>query len=520
MTFQSCLKAQIFEITLDTLYLDIKGIVRPATRIELINTVKYDEKYFCFFEERQLYSFRNAKKYFLNISTNGTILNNIEIPKLFNITGFSDFFIRNEMLYVITNRDHDNFRFDFKTLKWNKINRETHRDDDKVFEDSNFIITYLDFGEWGQTTWFIDKETKKQYVLGAYGKTVDKNDGKYYLTNSNEIIEIENPRNLKQCAKEYYYHTNSRKRNYYEGENSLLGATIIYEDTAYSSWRLNQHKKEIHSSFVTNNQLYQIYSDSISTYIGKIVNNSMVPINRIGEKFSTFKWHYSYLIDNHDYNSRFSKFSVDHNTFGIIEIHDNKINITYLIHNQDSIKYIGTDGFQELFVFLQKSSNHLSIVHADSIENKIGGIDMKEYRTGISHSGYYPEIYASNDFITKRFIKIEDEFIAQESEYLYDKNSKHVKAIFIDWSLTKAYNQDDFYSFLYDKPGEETRFKQKFKEIEKIISEQTGQKPVRENTHNESFNLTWKTNNEMVVTLYGSDSFEGNKEIRMIVYKE
>lgn len=500
------------------MYLDIKEIVRPASRVDLINAVKYDDKYYCFFEERQLYSLRNHNKYFLEISNNGTIINNIEIPKLFDITEFSDFLISNERLQVINYRDHKNFWFDFKTLKWNKIKGQTNRNKDKVFEDTNFIITYLNFGEWGQTTWFIDKHTKKQYVIGACGTTVNKHDGKYYFTNSNEIIEIENPRKLKLCAKEHYYQRYKRNKNYYEGESSLSGATKIFEDTAYSTWSFKEPKQKIHTSFVTNNQLYQIYSDSISTYIGKVVNNKLIPINRIGKKFLTFNWSYSDRNVNHDYNSRFMRFSEDHNTFGFMEIHDNKVNIKYLIHNQDSIKYTGTDKFQELFILLQKSSNRLSLVQVDSIENKIGGIDLKDYRTGVSHNGYYPKIFASNDYITKRFIKIEDEFIAQETEYLYDKNSKFVMAIFIQWSSTESYNQDDFFSFLNKKPGEKSRFMQKIKEIEEIINEQTGQKPERVITYNDSFKLTWITKDEMVVTLYGSDSFDGKKEIRMIIY--
>ena len=48
LTFQLGVKSQTFTVNIDTLNLDIKGVVRPASRLELTHAVKYNDKYFVF----------------------------------------------------------------------------------------------------------------------------------------------------------------------------------------------------------------------------------------------------------------------------------------------------------------------------------------------------------------------------------------------------------------------------------------------------------------------------------------
>ncbi|MFZ4400291.1 MAG: hypothetical protein ACOYO1_09670 [Bacteroidales bacterium] len=514
LTFQLTLQAQTFEVNIDTLFLNIKKIARPATRVNLTHALKYNDKYYCFFKEDGLYSFKIDARYFLIISSNGTILNNIEVPQEIENTTYFDFFIRNDSLLAKTYMDHESFYFDLNKFEWNKIKEI----DDRVYEDSNFAITYLDFGEWGETTWFIDKQTQKEYILGSNGTTVNLLDGKYYLTNGVEIIEIEDPRNLKQCESDYYYQLVEKERKSYEGSNSLVGSKIIYKDTTFSQWSFKAPLQTIITTFFSNNQLYQLYSDSISTYIGKIENERLIPIQKIGKKYSPSNWYYSYRGENPDKNRRFLKFSEDNNTFGFIEIKNNKINIHYLKHNLDSLKYLGYDGFEKLLNLISVNSVNLSFEQVNYLEIKLGGIDMKTERTGISHNGYYPKVYDSMKVKTKEFIKVEDKNISQKTEYLYITSEKSVKSIFLEWSTTELYNESNsFNPFNDEKPEIIEQFKRKQNELIKIITSQFGLEPKKKNRGKDYNELTWISKSGLEIILYGSDTFNGEKEIRMII---
>lgn len=197
------------------------------------------------------------------------------------------------------------------------------------------------------------------------------------------------------------------------------------------------------------------------------------------------------------------------------------IEIQYLIHNQNSLKYLGTDGFEMLFNHIVKTSNNISLLQADSIENELGGIDMRDYRKGTSHNGFYPGIYASKDFETKRYIKVESQYIAQTIEYLYNSHDKFIKSIFIEWSPTEPYHQPNLAQQYSDEnPAINEHFRRKFTKIEAIITNLTGIEPARENRGNGYLRLIWNLEDGIVVKLYGSETFKWKEEIRMIIYKE
>lgn len=513
---QLSLNAQTFDISIDTLFLDVKNIARPASRIDLTHAVKFENNYYCFFEEQGLYGFRLETKHFLVISDKGEILNNIEVPKEIENTVYFDFFIRNGSLFAKTYMDHESFKFDFNKLNWTKIKEV----DDRVYEDSTFAITYLDFGEWGQTTWFIDKKTKEEYIIGVNGTTVNKINEEYYLTDGTVVRKIENPRQLKLSDKKYYYKV-VEEGKFHEGTTSQIGSYTIYEDTTYSPWSFEEPKEYIITSFVSNNQLYQLYNDSIQTYIGKIENHRLIPIQDLGKKYQSYNWHYSYRGENIDNSGRFIKFREDNNTYGFIEINNNTIDIIYLILNQDSLRYVDNDGFSTLLNILLERPDNFSIEMADSIEEAIKGVDMKDYRTSISHNGYYPKIYSTQEITTKRFIKVENKYLAQETEYLKTVQDNLVKSIFIEWTQTEQYNQtNSFDLFNHDEPEIIQKFILKMNELEKTITEKTGSNPKKEDRGNGYTKLTWTLVNGIIIKLYGSEDFKGKKEIRMIINLE
>ncbi len=499
-----------FEVTINTVNIDLKEIVRPATRVELTHAVKYHDKYYCFFSERGQYSFRVETRYFLIISKDGTILNNIEVPKEIDRTIYFDFFIRNDSLFAKTYMKHESFYFDINKLAWIRIEKI----DDIVYEDHEFVITYLDFGEWGEMTWFIDKKTLKEYVIGANGTMVNKLNGNYYLTSIAAVREIENPLNLEPCGKDYCYQSVEREK-IHRGTSSLIGSRVIYQDTTFSFWNVNKLKQKITTSFVFEDQLYQLYSDSNTTFIGKIENEKLVSIFDFGKKYSFLNRLYSYRGNNLDNNSRFLKIRENNNTFGFMEISNNNIEIRYFKHNLDTLEHLESDGFEKLIDIIVNSDN-LSLEQIVNLEEELGGIDMKTDRIGTNHNGYYPKVYNSPNFKTKEFIKIEDKNITQIIEYLYAKADNSIKSIYVEWEITRHENEYDSFNTLIKKnPNIMISLKKKQNEIIEIITKYLGLTPNREKQSNNENNLSWATKNGLKIKMYGS--LDGKKEIRMII---
>ena len=510
----STVNAQEFEISIDTLNLNLKEICRPVSRVNLTHAVKYKENYYCFFEEKGLYSFKVETKYFLVVSSKGDILQQIDIPKEIQNANYFDFFIRDNNLIVKTYMNHESFMLDIKNSKWNSINEV----DDQVYEDKNYKVTYLDFGEWGEATWFINKETGKEYIIDFDGTIINRLNDNYYLTNKNEVRLISNPKNLKECNPTFYYTEIEKDKKQYEYSNSLIGSIEIYKDSTYDSSFIKKNNRVLNTSFVVSNKLFQLYTDTISTYIGKIKDGKLVPIHNLNKKFSIFNWHYSFRGNNLENNARFLKFKEDENTYGIIEIIGNKIDIKYLKHNIDSLPYLGSDNFEKVLTLFKSNLNDLPIEKVESTENEIGGINMKTDRRNTSHNGYYPKEFSSQEIKTKEFVKVLSSLIAQKTEYLYTLSDNKIKSIFIEWSPTQSYIEPEISDFFKnDKEKSNTAFSLKQNNIIILVSKILNSEPDINESNENSIVWSWKVKNGVELKLYGSENFNGNPEIRMLI---
>ena len=517
MIVQTGLLSQTFEVTIDTIHLDIKEIVQPVSRVDLSHVVKFQNKYYCFFRERGLYYFQKDTRYFLIISKDGSVLNQIDIPNEIKNSNYFDFFQKRDSLIVKTYMHHDSFYFDNIGMEWKKIKEV----DDIVYEDDKYNITFLDFGEWGETTWFIDKKTNKEYMLGTSGTTVNRIGNKYYLTNGEKVEVVDDPHKLKECDEQEYYTIVRDKKGFKEGTYSLIGSKNIYQDTTYSPFGFEVPNQRILTSFVYDNQLFQLFNDVNSTHIGKIENEVLIPIQNIGRKYSTFNWYYSYRGNNLDNNKRVLKFIEDNNTFGTIEINNNKIDIHFMKHNVDSLNYLGDDGFDKLLDYSVKNINDLSLDKTDSIERMLRGTDMKIIRKDNFPEGYFPDKIILDVKESKKYIKVQDEIISLTSEYYYTLPNNLVKSIFLEWIVTKPYKgRNSFLLSGTEKTVVVERFKWKLKEIIRIVTNQTNIKPIIKNNKNNYVEWIWKSNNGTTIHLYGSTTFDRRIEIRLVIFKE
>lgn len=310
-----------FIVGIDTLNIDIKPYAKPD-KVELTHVVKFRETYYCIFTDKK----ESYSKYFFAISNKGTIEKEINLPIDLTECVYLDLFVFHDTIFYKPYMNEQSYYLDLQSLNWVK----TTEPDDVIYEDDRYYVTYLDFGEWGSTTWFKEKLSGKEYVLSSSSNIINMIDSIYYISAGIRVLKIENPVNMKQCDKEYYYQI-IKKKEYSEGINSLLGTETIFEDTTYSQWDFKEPKIRIVSSFKIQNRLFYLCNDSLKTFVAKLENREMTPILSLEKKYSTFNWYYSYRCKIQNDNFQLLKFQNETNdTCGFIEIMENKINIRYL----------------------------------------------------------------------------------------------------------------------------------------------------------------------------------------------
>ncbi len=119
---------------------------------------------------------------------------------------------------------------------------------------------------------------------------------------------------------------------------------------------------------------------------------------------------------------------------------------------------------------------------------------------------------------TTRFIKVVNKYLAQETEYLKTVQDNLVKSIFIEWTKTEQYNQSNSFDLFNDDKSEIIQnFMLKMNQLEKTITEKTDSNLQKEDRGNDYTKLTWTLENGIIIKLYGSEDFKGEKEIRMII---
>lgn len=311
-----------FEITVDTLQINLKPYIKENVIVSLTHSVKYRDMYYCYFTDNK----DTYNKYFFVISKNGKIEHNIDLPRSITNCFYLDLFVLHDTIFTKPYMSKRNFYLDLNSLSW----IETSEPDDVIYEDKKYYVTCLDFGEWGNTTWYKDKISGKEFELASSEDVVNFIDSAYYMTSGLRILKIKNPFELKPCDSSYYYET-IKNAEFTEGTNSLIGTETVYEDTTYSKWDFEEPKLFIATSFIANNKLFHLCVDSNKTYIAKLEKGKFIPIQIIGKKYLIFNWHHSYRNKIQKDNSQLLKFNTkNQNLFGIIEISNNRINIHYL----------------------------------------------------------------------------------------------------------------------------------------------------------------------------------------------
>ena len=476
-----------FSLYQDTIFVNIEG--------KMTHALKYHDKFYALFVQSVI-KYGNSGKRWWCIFSDGEIEKNIFFSEKFGFR-YLDFFVKNDSIILKQYMRKQCYSFDTQDYEW----KEIEKTDDLIFEDEKFYVYSLDFGEWGGKTWFKDKKTGIEYEIEACTSLINKIDTTYYLTNKSKVLKIENPLNLNRCDEDVTYENIETSGKCYSWYGEPIGFDVVYEDITYDHFSFYfSYQPHIVSSFVWQNELLHIYETSTATYIAKIENNAMKPIQKIGENLRFYNGYHSYRCKNMNGNNELLKFRTeDEQLFGLMEIIDNEVFIHYIkndaVLSPKSYEMAKADSiFVNRLNFILSGWDNLQLKNIDSMENKWESFDITFYSQSIKIDDKYT-IDTCQSYLIR-----EDSLILNTNTYYTAKSDDLLRKVIFEWEQTN---------------GLKETFTKKLNFLEDCITKTVG-KHIKDKEETNFTNRIWKTSNGLKIELSNHKYFNW---IRLVIYK-
>lgn len=470
--------AQDFVVEHDTFRLDSKAYAGPLSRWTMKGAVKYHDRYFVVFVDQPLYlDAWNRGNQLLSISLKDNTVENIghPIPR----GNYDDIFVRHDTLFMSTYLHDNDYFFDEKSRTW----KETGKLSNLLYEDEEFEVYKYNMGEWGQYTWFVDRKTREQFLFLTSVTRINRVNGIYYLTGGS-VRTLEDPRTGIRCTPQLSYAIDIGER---DGEflkavyalstdsitpqgwkipvcpkDSIHVRFAFQRDTVkYYDFKFDESKDtSISGAFQVDGQLFLLVSAPRNTYIARLQDNRLDPVLDFHEEYDLFRIHNCFRGINEAENSVLMPFGRAVNECGFVEIEGRHVRVAQILCNQDSMPYVGRDGFEETFTFLNQ---HLDSLHFRDVLNFENSLGLQSAMTDMSGRNMYLGDTCNNPekYTWKVFTRVVDSVLAFHIWYCFSNKDSIVEGVFVEWDEARSFtpNYDMKKRDLYDDLAKE-RYRQ------------------------------------------------------------
>ncbi|EDM42816.1 hypothetical protein SCB49_00010 [unidentified eubacterium SCB49] len=462
--------------------------------------IAYNDNFYCYFKTDNDKFSSGSNHQFYIIDKDGKIKSQIDVPKKLQ-TFYYDLYIKNDTIFTTEYYDHHTFYLD-KNNNW----IETKKGIDLYYDDKDYSVYSLDFGEWGGVTWFKDKQTGKQFEIGATTPVVNKLRESYYLTAGKSVLKIDNPKMLDKSEEPYVYQKAVLDERFHrEGNYSTNGAETIFE---YENDDYFNPTFSLATSFISNEKLYHLYKDSISTKIGIIEDKKLVPFHEFKSIIIPFHWYYDTRNPIQKNNFQSVQFKTDKDSvYGIIEIDKNDFKVTQF----NNIYIEPVFGEKKMNEWLENTFDNyysnfsvLTLNQIDKVEQEINATDITQ-----KHKISAYQLDGQNVETPRIYRKIESEKLSLVTMYYYTENDKKIQLVSFEWGKNRNQNQD-FENIVAEMAYEgkkEKLFKQKFDWISDYLKGKLGE-PNDNKTDKNGTEQKWKKDNKIIALEYNKSDVE------------
>lgn len=304
-----------FTITTDTITINENGIIQPILR--------YNNKYY--YSSYLKESLGNYKlTHFGSIDSKGNIQKLAGTNGSDGIGGYNDMHIRHDSVVIKLYYDETtSFYLDEKNKKCVSINTV----DDAIYEDDDYYVTSLDFGEWGCATWFKDKKTGIEYeATGFLPPEIKKFKGAYYLISPREINVVDNPKLLENVGTRAYrsFIGMDKSGKFYSRRRYEKGKGIR---NIYSREKTSEYEADFFMgpAIIHNNSIMYVVSNQNKVSVANVKDKKLIPVAIIDDNISINRHPNQYRNLYLNQTIMFSKHSLP----GLLEIKDSHIFLHY-----------------------------------------------------------------------------------------------------------------------------------------------------------------------------------------------
>lgn len=540
--------AQQFKLTEDTIRINASEYINPISNLEMKWAAKYHGFYFCIFQDQHIYLHWISKHRLLVISEDGKDMMEVSLPKDFQRNYYGDLFVRHDTLFLRPyqpDKEQNGYYFDMDTWQWMPVDMVSN----VIYDDDQYCVATIDMGEWGEYTWFMDKkvpyvdtryrtpqissdiwdasssvtvkpahpkikETMRQYIMPRKLSRIIKKDGAYYFICGNKVDTLISLKGKAQlCEDNQTYEAVVRDGcNYLYslgswGSVDTLSTTPIPTLFHFTSrkdednwwWRGLSYDTGVSNAFLTNGDIYYLVNTPNKTYIAQLDDGKLLNRFDFGHRYHFFQQYDCFRGINLAPNQCFNQFEENINSYGLMEIRDTLIHICHIVHNQDSLPYIGTDNIEPLLQFLLNHLDHLTLSMVDSMENALQATSQGEFLTLANN--YFPQSTQTEEYGRMSYYTVVDSKRTLSVDYCVHKSDSVVSGVFFEWLKTNIYDSN------MRSYGEMDNVGTKLKEVCHILNRLTGKKSINSNEKSEF--LTWT---------YRNISVELHENGRMVMY--
>ena len=466
-----------------------------------------DDKAYCFFE-RDVYSGYQDHRFLIIDLSNGEATQ-VPTPPDLN-KHYKDLFVRNGRVYTIDYYKGITFLLDENQNQWLKV----ANGDDLVYEDEDYYVTSLDFGEWGGHTWFRNKKTGEEYVIHVAHPIVNRLKNTYYLTTSQAVIKVENPKELLKCGLDNNY-KNVKNIDFYppDAEYGSNGFVYAFRDTSF--WI--DPAIFIATSFVQDNELYHICSNDSISYCAILEAGILEPIFYFESGMKPWRWHNHFRnrIINGCQSLQFK--TNNEAVWAILLLNPEEVQLQFFKNSFEEhsvTKAMGDTIFEYKWNYFTQKMPFLADYEADSIEMLTNGRNItprsSSYWSFDPYNGKVPlgRIYTYRTLI--------DTSMLVYSHYTTETDGNKIAVISMNW---KTANPNGSRPFIRNSRNEEflkVLLNKQFEDLVQTVSLTYGEAKLVQVTGKYD-SLLWPEKNGISVKLW--PAIENPSEIHLILFK-
>ena len=518
----------------DSLFLDLKEYVYPASEVYLSRAVKSNGYYYLVFYEQGRFHNLGSKRIIMAISEDNHRTKHIPLPEY--VDDFSSVSVINDTL-VIGFRDADQ-GYCLDSNKWEWIPYLFHTNqNDTLFEDEDWSVKHSDHGEFGSITWFIDKHLQEEYAFGALYGNIHRIDSTIFIVSPTRVYALSNPSIGFHCDSTTTYESakdvhligvhffragySSLEHNFlpvvhFDNEPAEIEEHTIGNMTySVGGFYVSEYAKadtSIVGSFVASDSLFCALNTPSGLKLAKLNDGGLITIHSFNKdvgEYSRFRFFNEYpsVASVSKYRDRFNLLedkmlilvnyeAGDSELFDIAR--DGNI-LLKLSYKASGLNPVERDGFGELLAFYLNNWDQLTLDKVIQEEKNLGG-EISYLNLDANRNTFPPkEIFNENE---KYHIDIVSKLIGDSyqvnSEYWVQESDKSILAVYMDW-LRLRYNTG------FDP-------KAKYEELARIITDSIGPGTLYPATNGKMKYTEWHSG-QRVIKLYG-DSYD----VRFIMY--